>query len=140
MIAASAAHTVVLKAVSDGYNKFKAEMINELMAAGTTTTVYRVGDFFDPRLDRETRQLLGGVGLQEAVPSVATVELEAARDITVEGLAGEPLTPAQVDKKKVFVNAVPDLKTSADRVATWKGHAFLTSAGPCTSPVNGPIN
>ena len=29
----------------------------------------------DPRLDRETRQLLGGVGLQEAVPSVATVEL-----------------------------------------------------------------
>ena len=30
-----------------GYNKFKAEMINELMAAGTTTTVYRVGDFVD---------------------------------------------------------------------------------------------
>ena len=29
----------------------------------------------DPRLDREERQLLGGVGLQEAVPSVATVEL-----------------------------------------------------------------
>ena len=30
-----------------GYNKFKVEMINELMAAGTTTTVYRVGDFVD---------------------------------------------------------------------------------------------
>lgn len=30
-----------------GYNKFKAEMINELMAAGTTTTVYRVGNFVD---------------------------------------------------------------------------------------------
>ena len=29
----------------------------------------------DPLLDREARQLLGGVGLQEAVPSVATVEL-----------------------------------------------------------------
>jgi threonyl-tRNA synthetase len=30
-----------------GYNKFKVEMINELMAAGTTTTVYRIGDFVD---------------------------------------------------------------------------------------------
>ena len=29
-----------------GYNKFKAEMINELMAAGTATG-YRVGDFID---------------------------------------------------------------------------------------------
>ena len=54
--------------------------------------------------------------------------------ISVEGLSGDPVTPAQVDKKKVFVNAVPDLKTSADRVATWKGHAFMTSAGPCTAP------
>ena len=54
--------------------------------------------------------------------------------ISVEGLSGEPVTPAQVDKKKVFVNAMPDLKTSADRVATWKGHAFMTSAGPCTAP------
>eukprot|EP01051_Picozoa_sp_SAG22_P014136 SAG22_NODE_1673_length_3836_cov_3.441263_1_plen_545_part_00 len=30
-----------------GYNKFKVEMINDLMAAGTTTSVYRVGDFVD---------------------------------------------------------------------------------------------
>ena len=30
-----------------GYNKFKVEMINELVATGTTTTVYRIGDFVD---------------------------------------------------------------------------------------------
>lgn len=38
---------VLLQLQMFGYNKFKAEMINELMAAGTTTTVYRVGDFVD---------------------------------------------------------------------------------------------
>ena len=30
--------------------------------------------------------------------------------------------------------ACPDLKTSADKVASWKGVPFMTSAGPCTVP------
>lgn len=43
----------------------------------------------------------------------------------------EPLSAAQVDKKKIFQAAAADLASNADRVATWKGHAFMTSAGPC---------
>jgi aminoacyl tRNA synthase complex-interacting multifunctional protein 1 len=55
--------------------------------------------------------------------------------IIFDGLSGEPFTPAQVEKKKVLVNLGDDMKTNADGVATWKGHAFLTSAGACTAPV-----
>ena len=52
--------------------------------------------------------------------------------IHFEGLPKpEPLSIAQVEKKKVFQNAAPGLKTADDCTATWNGHAFLTSAGPC---------
>ena len=42
-----------------------------------------------------------------------------------------PVSAAQVEKKKVFQACMPGLKTSDDGTATWNGHAFITSAGPC---------
>jgi aminoacyl tRNA synthase complex-interacting multifunctional protein 1 len=55
--------------------------------------------------------------------------------VTFDGLPPpRPLSPAQVEKKKVFANCLPGLRASQDRVAAWNGHAFLTSAGPCTVP------
>ena len=45
--------------------------------------------------------------------------------------AGEPATPAQVEKRKVWQEVQPDLATDAECVAVWKGHPLLTSAGPC---------
>jgi aminoacyl tRNA synthase complex-interacting multifunctional protein 1 len=52
--------------------------------------------------------------------------------ITFEGLpAPEPLSAAQVEKKKIFLACVDGLKTSDTGVALWNGHAFTTSTGPC---------
>jgi aminoacyl tRNA synthase complex-interacting multifunctional protein 1 len=52
--------------------------------------------------------------------------------VTFEGLpAPEPLSAAQVEKKKIFLACVEGLKTSDTGVACWNGHAFTTSAGPC---------
>ena len=52
--------------------------------------------------------------------------------VTFEGLpAPEPLSATQVDKKKIFQVCAEGMKTNADCVATWNGHAFMTSAGPC---------
>mmetsp|Transcript_36539 Transcript_36539/g.53610 ORF Transcript_36539/g.53610 Transcript_36539/m.53610 type:complete len:245 (-) Transcript_36539:250-984(-) len=59
---------------------------------------------------------------------------ELGETITFEGLpTPEPLTPAQVEKKKVFAACMAGLKTTEDGVAAWNGHAFITSAGPCKS-------
>ncbi|KAG7350719.1 EMAP domain protein [Nitzschia inconspicua] len=56
--------------------------------------------------------------------------------VTFEGLPPpQPLAPAQVEKKKVFANCMEGMKTTNDTeppVAVWNGHAFMTSAGPCT--------
>mmetsp|Transcript_39018 Transcript_39018/g.94340 ORF Transcript_39018/g.94340 Transcript_39018/m.94340 type:complete len:229 (+) Transcript_39018:84-770(+) len=52
--------------------------------------------------------------------------------VTFEGLPKpHPLSGAQVDKKKVWVNCAQNMKSNDDCVATWNGHAFMTSAGPC---------
>jgi aminoacyl tRNA synthase complex-interacting multifunctional protein 1 len=52
--------------------------------------------------------------------------------VTFEGLPKpEPLSATQVDKKKVFEVCSKGMKTNEDRVATWNGHVFMTSAGPC---------
>jgi aminoacyl tRNA synthase complex-interacting multifunctional protein 1 len=52
--------------------------------------------------------------------------------VTFEGLpAPEPLTAAQVEKKKIFLACVDGLKTSDTGVALWNGHVFTTSTGPC---------
>ena len=52
--------------------------------------------------------------------------------ITFEGLPKpEPFSPAQVEKKKVFQACAEGMKTNEECVATWNGHAFMTTAGPC---------
>jgi len=54
--------------------------------------------------------------------------------VTFEGLPPpEPLTAAQVEKKKVFQSCMEGMKTTEDCVAAWNGHTFLTSVGPCKS-------
>lgn len=42
-----------------------------------------------------------------------------------------PVSASQVDKKKVFQACAEGMMTSEEGVATWNGHAFMTSAGPC---------
>jgi len=62
--------------------------------------------------------------------------------ITFEGLpTPEPLSGAQIEKKKVWQACAEGMKTTSDGVAAWNGHAFMTSAGPCKSSTikNGPM-
>ena len=54
--------------------------------------------------------------------------------IKFEGFEGEPATPAQMDKKKVFETVAPMLKVADDGTCTGAGVAFSTSAGPCKAP------
>lgn len=56
--------------------------------------------------------------------------------IHCDGLDGEPVTAAQVRKKKVLEAVLPLLRTDADCVAHYDGKPLLTSAGPCTVPSN----
>ena len=53
--------------------------------------------------------------------------------VTFEGLPTPiPLSATQVEKKKIFQACMTGMKTSKeDGTATWNGHAFITSAGPC---------
>jgi len=52
--------------------------------------------------------------------------------VTFEGLpAPAPWSGAQVEKKKVFQACMPAMKTTDECVATWDGHVFMTSHGPC---------
>jgi aminoacyl tRNA synthase complex-interacting multifunctional protein 1 len=54
--------------------------------------------------------------------------------ISFEGLPPpEPLSGAQVEKKKVFQACADGMKTTDECVAAWNGHVFMTSAGPCKS-------
>jgi len=54
--------------------------------------------------------------------------------VTFEGLPNpEPLSAAQVEKKKIFAACMGGMSTTDDCVAAWDGHAFMTSAGPCKS-------
>jgi aminoacyl tRNA synthase complex-interacting multifunctional protein 1 len=56
--------------------------------------------------------------------------------LTFAGLTGDykPVTPAQVDKKKVLVDALPDFIVNAQGAVEWQGAAFVSSAGPVTAP------
>lgn len=53
--------------------------------------------------------------------------------VTFEGLPPpEPWSASQVDKKKVFAACMEGMKSTDDQgLASWNGHVFLTSAGPC---------
>lgn len=54
--------------------------------------------------------------------------------VTFDGLPPpQPFSAAQVDKKKVFQACLEGMRTADDCTATWNGHSFLTSAGPCKS-------
>mmetsp|Transcript_46 Transcript_46/g.75 ORF Transcript_46/g.75 Transcript_46/m.75 type:complete len:236 (-) Transcript_46:165-872(-) len=54
--------------------------------------------------------------------------------ITFEGLPPpQPVSAAQVEKKKVFAACMDGMKTTADCEAAWDGHKFMTTAGPCKS-------
>lgn len=62
--------------------------------------------------------------------------------VTFEGLPPpEPLSAAQVDKRKVFAACMAGMRTTDDCIAVWDGHAFMTSAGPCKSKTvkGGPL-
>lgn len=52
--------------------------------------------------------------------------------VVFSGLEGEPISPAQVEKKKVLQKLGDDMKTDDKGVAMWKNVVFDTSAGPCT--------
>jgi tRNA-binding EMAP/Myf-like protein len=52
--------------------------------------------------------------------------------ILCEGMDGPAASPNQMQKKKVFQKVADDLRVGADRVATWRGEALVTSSGPCT--------
>jgi aminoacyl tRNA synthase complex-interacting multifunctional protein 1 len=52
--------------------------------------------------------------------------------VTFEGLPPpQPAAPAQVEKKKIFAICQGGMKTDSSCRATWNGHVFQTSAGPC---------
>jgi len=84
----------------------------------------------------------GQVGGKDTVEFVdPPAGAKVGEQVSFEGLDGSPVTPAQVDKKKVFQAAQPDMTSDANKVASWKGVAFMTSAGPCTVPTlaNAPL-
>ena len=56
--------------------------------------------------------------------------------VTFEGFTGEPVE-VLVPKKKMFEACAPKLKTNDDGIACYDGIPFATSAGPCTSTLNG---
>lgn len=45
----------------------------------------------------------------------------------------EPISAAQVEKKKIFQSCLDGMRTLDDCVGAWCGHAFMSSAGPCKS-------
>jgi methionine--tRNA ligase beta chain len=62
--------------------------------------------------------------------------------VFVEGLTGEPASPAQVKKQKAWENVAKNLRTGEGGVATWSGKVIQTTAGPCKAPtlVDAPIS
>jgi len=53
--------------------------------------------------------------------------------VFIDGLTGEPFSPAQVKKKKVFNAVAKTLKTGEGGVATWEGKEIKCSAGVCAA-------
>ena len=55
--------------------------------------------------------------------------------VVLDGLDMEPMTAAQVKKKKVLEAALPDLKTVDGGVATYNGMPLKVAGGVVTAPV-----
>ena len=53
--------------------------------------------------------------------------------VFVDGLSGEPLSSAQVKKKKVWEAVAKGLRTGENGVATWDGRKIVTSVGACSA-------
>lgn len=79
-------------------------------------------------------------GKVELVEPPATAE--AGERVKIDGLEGSPLSPAQVNKRKVWEAVAKDLSTIDGGVATWEGKVIVTTAGPCSaaSLVGAPIS
>jgi len=62
--------------------------------------------------------------------------------VYVDGLSGEPITSAQVKKKKVWETVSSKLRSNGKMEATWDGQVIMTSAGVCSIPSleNAPIS
>ena len=62
--------------------------------------------------------------------------------VTIEGLTGEPISAAQLKKRKTWEAVAKELKTGEGGVATWQGKTIQTAAGPCkaASLVGAPIS
>jgi len=62
--------------------------------------------------------------------------------VFIDGLSGEPLSSAQVKKKKTWDSVAKGLKTGENGVATWDGKEIKTSVGVCaaSSLVGAPIS
>lgn len=62
--------------------------------------------------------------------------------VFIEGLDGEPISSAQVKKRKVWPEVAKDLKSGENGVATWQGKIIKSSVGPCkaASLVGAPIS
>ena len=51
--------------------------------------------------------------------------------VTIAGVEGEPLSAAQVSKRKVWEQVSVDLKSNTELQGTYQGSPLQTSAGPC---------
>jgi len=54
--------------------------------------------------------------------------------VSFPGFEGDPVTPQQMDKKKVFDHVKDGLVVGEDGTCTFKGTPFTTSKGNCTAP------
>ncbi|CAM9361935.1 unnamed protein product [Hapterophycus canaliculatus] len=62
----------------------------------------------------------------------------------LDGIAGgpfEPVSAAQMEKKKVLDKILPELATDGEGTVRWRDHALVSSCGPCTAPTvrNGSV-
>ncbi|CAB1106017.1 unnamed protein product [Ectocarpus sp. CCAP 1310/34] len=57
--------------------------------------------------------------------------------LSFEGLVGgpfEPVSAAQMEKKKVLDIILPELTTDVEGTVRWRDHALVSSCGACTAP------
>ena len=59
--------------------------------------------------------------------------------VFIDGESGDPMGAGGMKKKKIFEKLAAELKTNAEKVATWQGKTIMTSAGPCTVPSLGDV-
>jgi hypothetical protein len=72
----------------------------------------------------------------------APSDAQVGERVFIEGLSGEPLSAAQVKKRKAWDTVAKGLKTGDGGVASWDGKTIMTSTGACSaaSLVGAPIS